>query len=88
MATMTDLQGSVATMSSSLSALKSRLARGGAAEGDITAIPNNYVTLTEDQTIGGTKTFSEVVIGVTPPSGDDSNKLATTEWVQNYIETL
>lgn len=45
------------------------------------------VSLTGNQTIAGTKTFSSVIVGTSPSSGDNSTNVATTAWVQTEIES-
>lgn len=43
------------------------------------------VSLTGDQTVAGTKTFSSVIVGTAPSAGDNSTKVPTTSWVQTEM---
>lgn len=47
----------------------------------------NYVDTTSDQTIGGVKTFSEVVKAKTPAGNSDTTDAATTEWTNDKLDT-
>ena len=49
------------------------------------ALDSSTVHTTGNETIGGTKTFSSEVIGVSPAASDDSTKLATTAWVRALL---
>lgn len=46
------------------------------------------VTLADAQTISGVKTFSNSPLAPTPQTSDDSQAVATTAWVRNYMATI
>ena len=46
------------------------------------AVPGGIVTASGDQTVDGTKQFSNSPLVPTPPAGDNSTKVATTAWVK------
>ena len=53
---------------------------------DETQEPSNVVTLTGNQTISDIKTFTSSPVAPTPAAGDDSTKVATTEFVQGELD--
>ena len=53
---------------------------------DETQEPSNVVTLTGNQTISDIKTFTSSPVAPTPAAGDDSTKVATTEFVHGELD--
>lgn len=48
----------------------------------------DIVDTTNDQTISGAKTFTEVIKAASPAAGSNSDDVATTEWVNNALPHL
>ena len=55
---------------------------------DTFAVDNTVVRTTGDQTLGGNKTFSQVVKGKTPDAGASSTELVTAEWIRTNLASL